>query len=122
MSALKAVLKLCFLYPQKYRQTVSFDSHSLKIFYFSNNNKNSAFQDSYNQTHSFVTDSVKLVVDVNQVSGWPGQRLYLSLRALDEFGNPSGSLTRFYFNRHNNNYFVSISSKYVSKLCLDMWT
>ena len=94
----------------------------LENFYYSNDNKNSAFQDSYNQTHSFVTDSVKLVVNVNQVSGWPGQRLYLSLRGLDEFGNPSGLLTRFSFNRHNNNHFVSIFSKYVSKLCLIMWS
>ena len=69
-----------------------------------------------------MTDSVEVVIDINQVSGWPGQRLYLSLRALDEFGNPSGSLTRFSLDRHSNNSFVSISSKYVSKLCLNMWT
>ena len=105
-----------------YHQAVFFDCHNLEIFYYSNDNKNSALQDSYNQTHSFVTDSIKLDIDVNQVSGWPGQSLYLSVRALDEFGNPTGSLTRFSFNRHNNNHFVRISNKYVSKLCLNMWT
>ena len=69
-----------------------------------------------------MTDSIKLVIDINQVTGWPGQRLNLILRALDEFGNPSGSLTHFSLIRYNNNQLVSISSKNASELCLNTWT
>lgn len=72
------------------------------LIFYSDDNKNIAFQDPYNQTHSFVTDSVRLDIDINQVSGWPGQKFNLSLKALDELGNPSGSLTRFSFNPNNN--------------------
>ena len=88
----------------------------LEILFYSTDNMNSAFQDSYNQTHSFVTDSIKLDIYINQVSGWPGQRLNLSLRALDEFGNPSGSLISFSFSHLDNNHLVSNSSNYVYEL------
>ena len=70
---------------------------SFFLFCYSNDNKNSAFQDPYNQTHSFTTDSVKLNIDIDQLSGWPGQWLELPLKALNELGNPSGSLTHFSF-------------------------
>ena len=70
---------------------------SFFLFCYSNDNKNSAFQDSHNQTHSFTTGSVKLEIDINRVSGWPGQWLELSLKALNELGNPSGSLIHFSF-------------------------
>ena len=59
-----------------------------------------------------MTDSVRLDTDINQVSGWPGQTFNLSLKALDELGNPSGSLTRFSFNP-NNNLLVSEFTEHV---------
>lgn len=82
------------------------------VIFYSNDNKNIAFQDPYNQTHSFVTDSVRLDIDINEVSGWPGQRFNLSLKALDELGNPTGSLIRFSFNP-NNNKLVSEFTRHV---------
>ena len=32
-----------------------------------------------------------------QVSGWPGQELELNVRAINEFGDSTGSLTRLLF-------------------------
>lgn len=62
---------------------------------FSDDNENSAFTDRYNQINSFVTESVQLNVSDSNLSGWPGQKLSISLIAIDELAKATGSLIRF---------------------------
>ena len=63
-----------------------------------NDNINTGFPDPYNQRYSVLTDCIHLDLhNLNEVVGWPGKRLNLSLKAVDELGNPTGSVTRFSF-------------------------
>ena len=72
-------------------------------------NQNRAFADEYNQLNSVVTSSIDLnvtILDGGLRSLWPGETQMFSLQALDEFGNPTGALSRFYFYSINEVVFL----------------
>ena len=73
-----------------------------------NDNANIGLPDPYNQKYSVLTDSIHLdLYDLKEVVGWPGKRLNLPLKAVDELGNPTGSVTRFSFRSRQQSGGVS---------------
>ena len=73
-----------------------------------NDNINTGFPDPYNQRYSVLTDSIHLDLhNLNEVVGWPGKKLNLSLKAVDELGNPTGAVTSFSFRSRRQSGRVS---------------
>ena len=78
-----------------------------------NDNINTGFPDPYNQRYSVLTDSIHLDLHkLNEVVGWPGKRLNLSLKAVDELGNPTGAVTSFSFRSRQQSGGVSLINCY----------
>ena len=77
---------------------------SFQIFNsYRDNNINKAFNDSNNQAHSVATDPIHLKISSSsEIQGWPGKELAVSMQAADEFGNPTASIARSYFNTYRN--------------------
>ena len=92
-----------------------------------NDNINTGFPDPYNQRYSVLTDCIHLDLhNLNKVVGWPGKRLNLSLKALDELGNPTGTVTSFSFRSQQqsdgvssiNCYGVESNNSQINESCL----
>ena len=61
-------------------------------------NINRAFSDTRDQIHSIVTDAVNLGnFSLRETMIWPGKNVLLSVQAIDELGNPTGSIARLSF-------------------------
>ena len=72
--------------------------HCFTILLHRDDNINTAFSDQFNQAHSVVTDPIDLkVFKVDKTQGWPGEKLGISMQAIDELGNPTGSIARSSF-------------------------
>ena len=66
---------------------------------FRNDNKNTAINsDPFDQCFSVGTNTIQVLLNSSNITGWAGQRITIPIEAIDELGNPAGALTRFSLN------------------------